>query len=122
MGISGLSNNVGFFNTHSNQRIRQDAPPVSGTDKVNEISDQQHASKNSADEQPRPSLSLYRSHIPAIDQYQRYASAESVNGDNIGREPGMSRYSLYAISAYQSTENQEKRDQIEKMLGFDLYV
>lgn len=122
MGISGLSDNFGRYSALSKQRLRQDNLPVPGTDKVNEATDRERAAKNSADGQSRPSLSRYRAHIPSIEQYERYASAESVNGVNVSRESDISRYNQYAISAYQSTENQEKRDQIEKMLGFDLYV
>ena len=122
MGISGLSGNFGFYDPQSKQRIRQDGLAVSEINKVKEVTDLQRTSKNSDDEQSRLSLSHYRSHTSDINQLQRYVTAESVNDANISRENGMDRYSLYAINAYQRTENQEKRDQIEKMLGFDLYV
>jgi hypothetical protein len=122
MGIPGFSDNAGLYNLRSKPRAKQQTPQPHGPDKVNEALDQHHASKNGAGEQSRSSITRHKSHIPDISQYQQYANSESVNDTSFNREQGMSRATANAINAYQGMENQEKRDEIEKMLGLDLYV
>lgn len=122
MGISRLSDRFGFYNPLSKPRLRQEGPAVSGTHKVNAVPDQRQAPIKT-DEPSRLSPSRPQpSPLSDTAQHQQYKLVESVHTDNLCRDSGISRHNLFAINAYQHTENQEKRDQIEKMLGFDLYV
>jgi hypothetical protein len=123
MGIPRLSNRFSFYNPVSKPRSLEGSPAVSVADKVDVAADLRHAPKI-AEGLSRPSPNSHPvSALPEIARYRRYEREEFVNtDDSLSREPGISRYSLYAISAYQRTENQAERDRIENMLGFDLYV
>jgi hypothetical protein len=122
MNLSRLPDRFGFYNPVGKPWPRKENAAVSGADKAGAAQDHRRlpviAEGLSHSSPSRQTVSP----LPGVLRYRPYEYGATANADNPSRDPAISRYNLDAITAYQRTENQEERDRIEQMLGFDLYV
>ncbi|WP_020562394.1 hypothetical protein [Methylosarcina fibrata] len=122
MNLSRLSDRSGFYHPVCKPRLRKESAAVVGAEKAGALQDHPCVPAIAKDLSHSAPGRQPVSPLPGVLRYRPYEYGATADADRLIRDPGISRYNLDAVSAYQRTENQEERDRIEQMLGFDLYV